>query len=180
MTNPSSAGSGDDRLDFEVSPETYLEALQDVQQQQVELKVDVERIHKDIERFRVFFQTLVSGLLLAIAIAFGIAIWYAYRSFSQQQIARRSVEDVTAMQEDLVAEIDRLESRLQRLERDFPDRLDDVTNDVTSSQMELRRLRDRLDAIEAQLDNSNDDATPPEENSTEPDDATPSDRNGRN
>jgi uncharacterized protein YoxC len=163
MTSSSSPQSEDKRPNVEVSPETYLETLQDVQQQQVELKVEVERIHQDVERFRVFFQTLVSGLLLAIAIAFGIAIWYAYRSFSEQQIARQTVDEVTAMQESLATQVDRLEGRLQRLEQDFPERVDEVNDDVQASQTALRRLRERLDAVTAQLEALNQDSDETEE-----------------
>lgn len=171
MTSSSSPQSEDKRPNVEVSPETYLETLQDVQQQQVELKVEVERIHQDVERFRVFFQTLVSGLLLAIAIAFGIAIWYAYRSFSERQIARQAVEEVTATQESLATQVDRLEGRLQQLEQDFPEQVDEVNDDVQASQTELRRLRERLEAVTTELEALNQ-AVEPADTESEPETET--------
>jgi len=167
MTSSSFSESDENRPSAETTPEVYLETLQDLQQQQVELKIEVERIHQDVERFRVFFQTLVSGLVLAILIAFGIAIWYAYRSFSQQQIARQAAEEMTTIQEDLLTQVDQLEGRLQRLERDFPDQVAEVTDEVQSGQSEIRRLRDRLSEVESQIDalgSPDDNATADEDN----------------
>lgn len=152
MPGSSSPESDDLYPDPELSLSAYLETLQDIQQRQLDLNVEVERIHKKVDQFRLFFQTLVSGLVLAILIAFGIAIWYAYRSFSQQQIARQAAEEITATQEELITQVEQLETRLRRLQQELPDEVAAVTDDVQSGRVELRRLRDRLNDVEAQLD----------------------------
>lgn len=166
MNSPSSPDARDNQPDFEPSPETALDVLQDVQQQQTELKVEVERMHQEVERFRNFFQTLIGGLVLAIAVAFGIAIWYAYRSFSEQQIARQAVEDITDVQDSIAADVDRLEDRVQQLEQDLPERAGELDEVVQSNQADLRQLRDRLDRLEAQLETL--DESEGEENAEEP------------
>ncbi len=159
MTNPSipdptpdpneTASHDDQPLD------AYLETLQDVQQQQIELKVEVERIHREVERFRAFFQTLVSGLVLVILVSFGSAIWFAYRSFLQQQIARQTAEEMTVMQDEMQEQVTQLQGQLQRLQRDLPDQLNDVSEDVQSRSVEMEELRDRIQNLESQLETLN-------------------------
>lgn len=163
-SHPSNPEPDESSSSFE-QPDIYMETIQDVQQQQVELKVEIERLHRDVERFRVFFQTLVSGLVITILVSFGIAIWYAYRSFSQQQIARQTADETAAIQEELMGRVEQLEETIQRLERNFPDQLADVSDEVQSSQTDLRQLRDRLSDVEAELEAiNNSDAS--EENNT--------------
>ncbi len=175
MTSSFSSESDKNRSESEQKPDAYLVAMQDIQQQQAELRTDVERIHQSFDRFKGFFQTLVSGLVITVLVAFGIAIWYAYRSFSEQQAARQMAEETAVIQDEIIGRVNQLEESLQQLEQDFPEQLGDVSDEIQSSQADLRRLRTRLEAVSAELetinlsDNTSDDANNADSSNTSQD-----------
>ena len=128
-----------------------------LQEQYLNLKLEVEQLYGKIERFRGLFQTLVSGLVIAIVIAIGISGWFAYRLLVQEQIARRKADQAAADAAEMREKIDQLEAQLQRQDeqwqrfrQDIPTELTTLTDSVQANQRQLQLLRDRVKKVETE------------------------------
>ena len=73
-----------EKTNANLKDESFPETLQE---QHLNLKLEVEQLYGKVDRLRGLFQTLVSGLIIAIIIAIGISGWFAYRLLVQEQIA---------------------------------------------------------------------------------------------
>lgn len=127
----------------------------ELQEQQVNLKLEVERLYRDVEGLRGWFQTLVSGLVIAMLIAIAISSWFAYRLLVQEELARqqsaKALEANAEMQvhvEQLEAEFQRQNELLKQLNTDLQD-LAEVNDNIQKNQENLRALDDRLTEAEA-------------------------------
>ncbi|MDJ0705901.1 MAG: hypothetical protein QNJ46_21750 [Leptolyngbyaceae cyanobacterium MO_188.B28] len=128
-----------------------------LQEQHLNLKLEVEQLYGKVDRLRGLFQTLVSGLIIAIIIAIGISGWFAYRLLVQEQVAQREAEQAAATEaeilervEQLAEQLQRQEEQLQRLSQQIPEELKTLTDSVQANQRQLERLRDRLKIIETE------------------------------
>ena len=126
-----------------------------LQEQHLNLKLEVEQLYGKVDRLRGLFQTLVSGLVIAIVIAIGISGWFAYRLLVQEQIAQREAEqaatEATEMRdriEQLAEQLQRQDEQWQRFRREIPEELTTLTDSVQANQRQLQLLRDRLKKIE--------------------------------
>lgn len=124
------------------------DTLEAVEQQQVNFKLELERVHKDVARLRGWIQLLVSGLVLATLISIIISSWLTYRLLLQQEISRRETAEAAQTQAELLEKIEQLESQLQGVTQQVPERLADLTDENLVTQQELQRLRDRLNQLE--------------------------------
>ena len=139
-------------------PNQASESLPDpLQEQYLNLKLEVEHLYSKVDRFRGLFQTLVSGLVIAIVIAIGISGWFAYRLLVQQQIAKREANRTAADAAEMREKIEQLEGQLQRqneqwqrFRQEIPDELTTLTDSVQSNQRQLELLRDRVKKIETE------------------------------
>jgi|GEM_PF-5701686 archaellum component FlaC len=132
------------------TPENYNpDTLEAVEQQQVNLKLELERVHKDVSRLRGWIQLLVSGLVLATLISIIISSWLTYRLLVQQEIARREAAKAATTQEEMLKRVEQLEQQLQSFTGEFPGQLADLTDQNLVTQQELQRLRERLNQLEA-------------------------------
>ena len=146
------------------SPNRVNESLSDtLQEQHLNLKLEVEQLYGKIDRLRGLFQTLVSGLIIAIVIAIGISGWFAYRLLVQEQIAQREAEQAAAEAAEMRDRIDQLEGQLQRQDeqlqrfrQNIPEELTTLTDTVQANQRQLGLLRDRLKKIETEEPTQND------------------------
>jgi regulator of replication initiation timing len=133
------------------TPENYNpDTLEAVEQQQVNLKLELERVHKDVSRLRGWIQLLVSGLVLATLISIIISSWLTYRLLVQQEIARLEAAEAATTQEEMLKRVEQLEQQLQSFTGQFPGQLADLTDKNRVTQQELQRLRERLNQLEAQ------------------------------
>ncbi|MGB3404393.1 MAG: hypothetical protein WBA77_17040 [Microcoleaceae cyanobacterium] len=138
--------------EYNINPET----LDAVEQQQVNFKLELERVHKDLSRLRGWIQLLVSGLVLATLISIIISSWLSYRLLVQQEITRREAANAAKTQAELLEKIEQLELQLQGVAQQVPGRLADLTDENLVTQQELQRLRDRLNQLEVlQRESSN-------------------------
>lgn len=136
-----------ERPEIEVLPDS-------LQEQHLSLKLEVEQLYGKVDRLRVLLQTLVSGLIIAIAIAIGISGWFAYRLLIQEQIARRDADKATTaeaqMREQitqLVEKLQRQDEQLQRFRQEIPEQLSTLSDTVQTNERQLQLLRDRLQEI---------------------------------
>lgn len=137
------------------------DTLEAVSQQQVNLKLELERVHKDVSRLRGWIQLLVSGLVLATLISIIISSWLTYRLLVQQEIARREATKAATTEEELLKRVEQLEQQLQSLAGQFPGQLADLTDENLVTQQELQRLRDRINQLEVlQRDSQTSSANP--------------------
>ena len=132
------------------------------QEQFLNLKLEVEQIYGKVERLRGLLQTLVSGLVIAIAIAIGISGWFAYSLLVQEQIARQDaekaattaaemLEKVTQLEEELQRQqeqLQRQQEQLQQLQAQFPEEVTALSENIEVNQQQLKLLRERLSDIE--------------------------------
>ncbi|NEO32734.1 MAG: hypothetical protein F6K36_20380 [Symploca sp. SIO3C6] len=125
------------------------ETIAAIEQQQLKLKLEVEKLYRDVERQRGWFQTLVSGLVMAIMIAIGISSWFAYRLVVQEQITQREATETAAIQAEILEQVERLEQKLQKLNQQTPEELAEIKDATESTQRELQQLLNRLNQIEA-------------------------------
>ncbi|MDJ0707180.1 MAG: hypothetical protein QNJ46_28225 [Leptolyngbyaceae cyanobacterium MO_188.B28] len=128
-----------------------------LEEQYLNLKLEVEQLYRKIDRFRGLFQTLISGLVIAIVIAIGISGWFAYRLLVQEQIAQREADQAAAIADEMREKIEQLETKLQRQDeqwqrfrQEIPDELTTLTDSVQSNQRQLELLRDRVKKIETE------------------------------
>ncbi len=131
--------------EYNLTPDT----LEAVEQQQVNFKLDLERVHKDVSRLRGWIQLLVSGLVLATLISIIISSWLTYRLLVQQEIARREAAEAATTTAELLKRVEQLEQQLQSLAGQFPGQLADLTDENLVTQQEIQRLRDRINQLEA-------------------------------
>lgn len=125
------------------------ETIAAIDQQQLKLKLEVEKLYRDMERQRGWFQTLVSGLVMGIMIAIGISSWFAYRLIVQEQITQREATESAATQAEILEQVELLEQQLQKLSQQTPEDLAQLKETTESSQRELQQLLNRLNQVEA-------------------------------
>jgi len=145
--NPSGAGS-----------EAPLPNLED---KQLNLQLEVERLYRQVEELRSGMQTLVAGLAIATAIAIGIASWFAYRLLSQEQIARREAVQAEAAQTEILDRLQNLEEEVDRVDRDYSQTLDKLGETSDRNQQRWQQLRDRLVRLEAAAEGEETDSDRP-------------------
>ncbi len=122
--------------------------LETVEQQQVNLKLEVEQVYRDVSRLRGWIQLLVSGLVLGMLISVIISSWLTYRLLLQQERTRREAAQAATDQAELIKRVDTLEQKLQAFTENTK-RLADLTDESQIRQEEIQRLRDRLNQLEA-------------------------------
>lgn len=127
----------------------YPENLEAIQQQQLKLKMEIEQLQKDIERRRGWFQTLISGLVIAILIAISISSWFAYRILAAEQIAQQEASKAATTQAEILERVERLEEKLGNLSQRVPEEFSELRDTTQSNQRELQKLSDRLREVEA-------------------------------
>ena len=140
------------------SPNRASENLPDtLQEQHLKLKLEVEQLYGKVDRLRGLFQTLVSGLVIAIVIAIGISGWFAYRLLVQEQIAQREAEQAATEAaemrdrvEQLAEQLQRQDEQWQRFRREIPEELTTLTDSVQANQRQLQLMSDRLKKIETE------------------------------
>ena len=129
------------------------ETLETVEQQQINLKLELEQVYRDVSRLRGWIQLLVSGLILGMLISVIISSWLTYRLLLQQEKARREAAEAATAQTELLERIATLEQQLQGFTENTR-QLTSLQDEGQIRQEEIQRLRDRLNQVEAvQRDN---------------------------
>lgn len=137
-------------------PDQDIEVLSSPSQEQfLNLKIEVEKLYSKVNGLSGLLQTLVSGLVIAIAIAIGIAGWFAYHLLVQEQIAQRDAEQAAAAESEMLEQIVQLEEQLQRQEEQLqrfkeqvPEEITVLTDSIEANQRQLELLRERLPKAE--------------------------------
>ena len=118
----------------------------------VNLKLEVERIYRDVDKLRKLLQTLVAGLILSIIMALGVSSWFAYRLLLQEQTFQRQLEQNATEQEEMASNLEeirtQLQSQTQQLQAFKEDIPDDLQNMLLKSQQQIQELSDRLEQQE--------------------------------
>ena len=138
----------------ETSPEILPEQL-------LNLKLETEQLHRNVERLSRLLQTLLTGLLIATLVATGIASWFAYRLLIQEEIARKEAEKTAATQVEILKQLEQLEGRLQSQDKRVQELSQQVKNLsqqaseelrdlIQENQKQLEQLRERLEQIETE------------------------------
>ncbi|MGB7440142.1 MAG: hypothetical protein WA919_03680 [Coleofasciculaceae cyanobacterium] len=142
----------------------YPETLEAIQQQQLKLKLEIERLRQDMERRRGWFQTLISGLVIAILIAISISSWFAYSLLAAEQIAQQEASKAAATQAEILERVEQLEEKLQNLSQRVPEEFSELKDATQSNQRELQKLSDRLNRVEGRVEaKQRESATPVQE-----------------
>jgi len=142
-----------------------------------EQRQEIAQLERKLDQLRGLAQTLVGGLVVAIALALGVAAWFAYRSLLQEQIARRAMSESDETQTELAAEIDGLQSQLQeqqtaieQSETRVPQELESLTETLSSHQRQLELLRDRVSLLEDRAGIASEPAREPDSDETDGED----------
>ncbi len=125
------------------------ETLEAVEQQQLSLKLELERLYRDVAQLRGWIQMLVSGLVLAILIAIIISSWLTYRLLVQQQLTRQEAGKTATDQANMLEQVEQLQQQLQSLTQQVSQQSTELTDTTQNTQQELQQLRDRLKQVEA-------------------------------
>jgi DNA repair exonuclease SbcCD ATPase subunit len=142
------------------SPQVNETPLENSPSSMLNLKLEVEKIYRDVDELRKLLQTLVTGLIIAIILSLGISSWFAYRLLLQEQIFKQESDNNTTKQEEIVSNLDDLKlqlqsqnQQLQSLKQEVPENLQQLLLDY---QQQIQQLSDRLDEFptEEKLKNS--------------------------
>lgn len=123
------------------------------------LKLEVEKIYRDVAQLRKLLQTLVTGLILAIILSLGISSWFAYRLLLQEQIFKQQSGDSTTKQEEITSNLEDLKiqlqsqnQQLQSLKQEVPENLQ---KRLLAYQQQIQELSDRLEELETEDNQEN-------------------------
>lgn len=126
--------------------------LDTVQEQQLDLKLEVEHLSREVDQLRGGLMTLVSGLALAIAIAIATSVWFAYRLLAQEQVARQETAQAVAIQEELLDRVEALEAQVENLNQQLLENSAEIDSSQDERREQMDNLRDRLERIESQVE----------------------------
>lgn len=115
------------------------------------LKGEVDQLLKEMEILRGWFQTLVSGLLIAVVISVGIASWFAYRLLEQEEATQAQMAQEDAVRQDLLKRVTQLEEETTQMGEDVGSNAAELRGMVLNHQTDLEQLRDRLNKLETRL-----------------------------
>lgn len=123
------------------------------------LKLEVEKIYRDVDQLRKLLQTLVTGLILAIILSLGISTWFAYRLLLQERIFKQQSDNSTTKQEEIVSNLENLKiqlqsqnQQLQSLKQELPE---DLQKLLLNYQQQIQELSDRLEELEKEKNQQN-------------------------
>ncbi len=123
------------------------------------LKLEVEKIYRDVAQLRKLLQTLVTGLILAIILSLGISSWFAYRLLLQEQIFKQQSGDSTTKQEEITSNLEDLKiqlqsqnQQLQSLKQEVPENLQ---KRLLAYQQQIQDLSDRIEELETEENQEN-------------------------
>ena len=127
-------------------------SLENLQEQCLNLKLEIEQLYRNVEVLRRWLQTLVTGLFVAIVVAIGMVSWFAYRLLIQQKLAQLEAVKTANTTTELLARIEQLEGQIklqteqvEDLRQQVPVNLSELIRD---NQQQLQQLRDQLQQIE--------------------------------
>ncbi|KKJ01036.1 hypothetical protein PROH_01030 [Prochlorothrix hollandica PCC 9006 = CALU 1027] len=130
-----------------------------------ELQAEVDRLVQEMDVLRGWFQTLVSGLMIAILIAVSIASWFAYRLLLQEQATQAESTQAAEVREELLKRVTELEDEATRLDEKTGEFSAEFRGTVQTHTVELDQLRDRLSKMETRQSSlelqGNPETTPP-------------------
>ena len=127
---------------------TFLETTQGQQ-----LKLEVEKLQRELEKLRLFFQTLVSGLIIATFLAVSISSWFAYRLFIQEQATQREINNAEEKVTNIEENFNKLQTSFDSFSEELPEDLAKQSENLLEYQEDLQQLRDRLNRLEDQQRN---------------------------
>ena len=125
------------------------ESIQGLKNQNEDFKVEVDRLSQEMEVLRGWFQTLVSGLMIAIVIAISIASWFAYRLLIQQQTIDQEAETALQVQDELLQRVTELEDDFEEMSKEVGTSSANFQGTLQTYQSDLELLRDRLSRVES-------------------------------
>lgn len=125
--------------------------LETVQGQQ--LKLEVEKLQQEVEKLRLFFQTLISGLIIATFLAVSISSWFAYRLFIQEQATQREIKKAEERVATVEEDFNKLRANFDSFSEELPEDLAKQDENLREYQEDLQQLRDRLSRLEDQQRN---------------------------
>ncbi|MGF1494691.1 MAG: hypothetical protein ACFBSC_20025 [Microcoleaceae cyanobacterium] len=125
-------------------------SLDHYQQQQVDLKLEVEQLYRDVAQLRGWLQTLVSGIVIALLIGIGISCWSVYRLLLEQQRARRDATQAATDQAAALQQVEQLQQEFESLNQKVPARVIELTDKVQVMQEEINLLRSQVDQVQTQ------------------------------
>ena len=121
----------------------------------LQLQHEIEQLSQKVDRLQGFFQTLVSGLVIAILITLSIASWFAYRLFIQEQMSAQELRNLVQKEEEILEQVKQIESKLDNLRTEIQAELSQHNQDLNKQdkslqtyQQELTQLRDRLNQLD--------------------------------
>lgn len=123
------------------------------------LKLEVEKIYRDVAQLRKLLQTLVTGLILAIILSLGISSWFAYRLLLQEQIFKQQSGDSTTKQEEITSNLEDLKIQLQSQNQQLQSLKQEVPEDLQklllAYQQQIQELSDRIEELETEENQEN-------------------------
>ena len=117
------------------------------------LQLEVEKLQREVQKLRLFFQTLVSGLLIATFLAVSISSWFAYRLFIQEQATQRAIEKAGERFATAEENFNKLQANFDSFSEELPEDLAKQNKNLLEYQGDLQQLRDRLSRLEDQQRN---------------------------
>ncbi|MGK7927088.1 MAG: hypothetical protein AB4290_17895 [Spirulina sp.] len=125
---------------------------ENLQEQHVNLKLEVETIYRRVDRLRSLLQTLVSGLVVAILISLGVASWFSYRLLLQEKITRQETQKSLEAKEEILKNLNRLEEdiknqelQLKQLREQIPQ---DLNTTIEENRKQLQQLREQIEQLQ--------------------------------
>ncbi|MGA1475923.1 MAG: hypothetical protein ACO4AI_12355, partial [Prochlorothrix sp.] len=127
------------------------------------LQGEVDRLLQEMEILRGWFQTLVSGLMIAIIISISIASWFAYRLLEQEQVTTEQSDQAETVREELLERVTQLEEDMTSLSQEAEESTAGLRGTVQTQQVDLEQLRDRINKLESRQSSLESQVTPPDE-----------------
>ena len=115
------------------------------------LKLEVEKIYRDVDQLRKLLQTLVTGLILAIIVSLSISSWFAYRLLLQERIFQRQSNNSTKKQEEIVSNLENLKIQVQSQNeqlQSLKQQPEDLQTLLLNYEQKIQKLSERLEELE--------------------------------
>ncbi len=123
-------------------------AVQSLREQVLTLKPKIDRLSQDVDQLRGWFQTLISGMAIAILFAIGISTWSVIRLLEQEQATRQEAAKAATARSETLDRIVQMEEKLQSISQQGPAEFQELATVLEESQQQLMELRDQISGQE--------------------------------
>ena len=135
--------SSGDRID-------KIESTANLSQQYLDLKLEVEHLHRVVDRLQSLALLLAGGLAFGLFISLAISGWFAYSLEVQKRAARRAERRFESDRQEFVDRVNALQTRFNTLEQSVERDLSAFETQRQRDRRAILQLQERLNALSGQ------------------------------